>query len=190
MAGYKEYRSVTEFPLHLEKLNREQLEASYQELRDSYRSLVLSRGQLVRRQTEAKNNLTTMDQKLKQLNATFEKVQQEKQQLQRSLTHNLEVRNQLENWGNELAGQVDDLTAQMSATTRLLEEFETAYDEVREESGVLSVWKRFYRLLTAATRLLNTDVSTLMPQKRAEEKPDEWTQETPANVNRSLLDEK
>lgn len=189
MAGYKEYRSVTEFPLHVEKLDREELEVAYQDLRDSYRSLVLSRGQLVRRQTEAKNNLVAIDQKLKQLTATLDKVQQEKLQLQKSLTHSLNVRQQLESWGNELATQVDDLTAQMGATTKLLEEFESVYEEIKEDNGIFSLWSRLQRLLTAANRLLSTDIRTLMPQKRADVPPEAWTKESPADINRALLDE-
>ena len=62
MAGYKEYRSVSEFPLHVEQLDREQLETVYKDIRNSYKSLVTSRGQLVRRQTEAKENLTAISE--------------------------------------------------------------------------------------------------------------------------------
>lgn len=117
MAVYKEYKPVTEFPLHTEKLNREQLETAYKEIRDSYRSLSNSRGQLVRRQREAKDNIVSFNQKLKQLTSTLEEVQQERQKLQRSLTLSLEARQQLENWGNKLAVEVDDLTHQISSTT-------------------------------------------------------------------------
>lgn len=189
MAGYKEYKSVSEFPLHVEQLSREQLETVYQDLRKTYRSLGVSRSQLVRRQTETKNNLTSINQKLTQLTFTLEKVQKEKQQLQQTLTHSLETRQKLENWGDELTVQVDDLTAQMNATTKLLEDLESVYEEVKEENNILSLWTRLRRLLTAANRLLNTDIKTLMPEKQTAEQPEKWTQETPDNINRSLLDE-
>ncbi|MBD2120686.1 hypothetical protein [Trichocoleus sp. FACHB-262] len=189
MANYKEYRSVSEFPLHTAQLNREQIETAYQDIRNSYKSLVASRGQLVRRQTEAKNSLTTINQSLKQLSVTLEKVQKEKQQLQQALTHSLDVRKQLESWGDELTEQVDDLTLQMSATTKLLEDFESIYEEVKEDNGVFSFWQRLNRLLTAAQRLLNTDIKTLTVKKASPEPMEDWTKETPANINRALRED-
>ncbi|PZV19349.1 MAG: hypothetical protein DCF22_00270 [Leptolyngbya sp.] len=191
MAGYKDYRSVTEFPLHTDELKREELETSYKELRDSYRSLTISRGQLVRRQTEAKQNLVSMNQKLQMLGSTLEAVQQEKQRLQNALVHSSEMRSQVENWGNDLAVQVDALTDQMQATTKLLETFESAYEEVKAEGGIFTIWQRFSRLLAAANRLLNTDISSMVPKAHpiGSAKPEEWTDETPANINRSLLDD-
>jgi chromosome segregation ATPase len=189
MTGYKEYRSVTEFPLHVEKLNRDDLEAVYQELRNSYRSLVLSRGQLVRRQTEAKAKLSDINQSFKQLSATFEKVQHEKVQLQKALSHSVEVQKQLEGWGNDLAKQVIDLNRQMDATTQLLGEFEAVYEEVQEDKGILTLFQRLQRLLKAAHKLLNTDIKELVSAKRLSPEKEEWTKETPANINRSLLDE-
>lgn len=189
MANYKEYRSVSEFPLHIDQLSREQLEAAYQDIRDSYKSLVLSRGQLVRRQTEAKNSLTTINQSLKQLTVTLEKVQKEKQQLQQALTHSLDVRKQLESWGNELTTQVDDLTLQMNATTKLLEDFESVYEEVKEENGIFSFWQRLQRLLSAAQKLLSTDIKALTVKKVHPEPADDWTKETPANINRALRED-
>ncbi len=191
MAEYKDYRSVTEFPLHPDELKREELETSYKELRDSYKSLTISRGQLVRRQTEAKQNLVSMNQKLQMLGSTLEAVQQEKQRLQKALVHSSEMRNQVENWGNDLAVQVDALTDQMQATTKLLGTFESAYEEVKAEGGIFTIWQRFTRLLTAANRLLNTDISAMVPKAHpiGSAKPEEWADETPANINRSLLDD-
>ncbi|HEY9624392.1 MAG TPA: hypothetical protein V6C78_28815 [Crinalium sp.] len=189
MAGYKEYKSVTEFPLHTEKLERTELESAYQELRDSYRSLVISRGQLVRRQTEAKGNLVVINQKLKVMTSTLEKVQQEKQQLQQALSHSVTLQKQLENWGNDLTQQVIDLSDQMEVTTQLLGEFEAVYEETKDETGIFSVWQRLQRLLKAAQHLLNADVKTLIPKKQSIQKPDDWTSQSPANINRSLRDE-
>jgi chromosome segregation ATPase len=189
MAGYKDYKSVTEFPLHTEKLERQELETAYQELRDSYRSLVLSRGQLVRRQTEAKGNLTIMNQKLMVLTSTLAKVQHEKQQLQQSLSHSVQLQQQLETWGNDLTQQVIDLSDQMEVTTKLLGEFEAVYEDVKEETGIFSAWNRLQRLIAAARRLLNADIKTLITKKQTVEKRDDWTSQSPANINRSLLDD-
>lgn len=188
MTNFKEYKSVTEFPLHLEKLSREEVESAYQDLRNTYKNLNYSRVQLVRRQTEAKTNIVAMQKNLTQLTVTLENVQKEKQQLQKSLVHSIDVQKQLDKWGNDLAGQVDNLTAQMSATTQLLGEFESAYEDVREEKGVLSLWQRLHRLLTAAQRLLNTDINTLK-SKKIEPVSEEWAKETPSNIGRKLLDD-
>jgi uncharacterized phage infection (PIP) family protein YhgE len=189
MATYKEYRSVTEFPLHTNNLDREELETAYHDLRTTYRSLVISRSQLVRRQTEVKNKLTAINQNLGELTATFEKVQQEKQQLQQALSHSMTARKELERWGNDLSKQVLDLTAQITATTQLLGEFEAVYEEVKEENGIFSIWHRLQRLLKAAHRLLNTDIKALIPTRRTFPESKGWAEETPANINRSLLDE-
>jgi chromosome segregation ATPase len=192
MAGYKDYKSVTEFPLHIENLERDQLEASYKELRESYRSLTISRGQLVRRQTESKENLVQVTRKLKQSEISLETIQQEKQRLQQALRQSISIRNQLESRGNALASELDELTDQLQATARLLDEFEMAYEEVKTEGGVFTIWQRFSRLLGAANRLLNTDLSTLVPKTRNAQATDdeEWAKETPAQINRSLLDDK
>jgi chromosome segregation ATPase len=189
MAGYKEYKSVKEFPLHIEGLNREQLEESYKELRESYRSLTISRGQLVRRQTESKQNLADVSDKLKRSEISLETIQQEKQRLQKALQQSVSIRNQLESKGNSLASEVDELTEQLQATARLLGDFETAYEDVQAKSGVFTIWQRFSKLLAAANRLLNTDIETMLPKPRKTEEPDDWTKETPANINRSLLDD-
>jgi hypothetical protein len=54
MADFKEYRSVTEFPANAENLTQQELIENYEDLRETYKSLTSSRGQLVRRQREAK----------------------------------------------------------------------------------------------------------------------------------------
>jgi chromosome segregation ATPase len=192
MADYKEYKSVTDFPLHTEKLNRDQLEASYKELRESYRSLTISRGQLVRRQTESKQNLVDVTRKLKHSEISLDTIHQEKQRLQKALQQSMSIRNQLESRGNSLASEVDELTESLQATARLLGDFETAYEEVQAESGIFSVWQRLSRLLAAANRLLNTEIGAprSQPQKSAEPDDSDWATETPANINRSLLDDK
>ncbi|HEY9852367.1 MAG TPA: hypothetical protein V6D28_23040 [Leptolyngbyaceae cyanobacterium] len=190
MANYKEYKSVSEFPLHTQKLNREELEAAYQELRNSYRSLTGSRGQLVRRQSEAKANLVSLQQKLKQTTTALEKVNAERENLQKSLSHSVEVQRQLKNWGENLDEQVGDLKDQVNATNQLLEEFEYVYEEVKTDNGLLSIFSRFSLLLKATNRLLNTDVKELISQKKiSQNKTESWTEETPASINRRLLDE-
>lgn len=188
MADFKEYRSVTEFPRHTEKLSREELEAAYQDLRSTYRNLGISRGQLVRRQTEAKERIMGMNRDLQHLKQTLQKVEEEKLRLQDSLVHSVELRKQLQSWGDELATEVDELTAKMAATTRLFEEFEAVYEEVSQDNNVLSFWERLRRLLAAAQRLLSTDLEDLKPKKMITQEKEEWMDGGTRQNNRSLLD--
>jgi chromosome segregation ATPase len=185
---YKEYRSVSEFPLHPQTLDREKLETAYHELRREYRSLSISRGQLVRRQTEAKKDLVTLRQNLQQSRSSLEKLNQEKQELQRLLLDNVEIRKQLEKWGNDLEIQVNNLTHQINATNKLLGEFESVYEEVKGDNDPFRIIHRFQLLIQAAHRLLNTDISTLFPHKLQKIDCEDWTQETPSNIGRKLLD--
>ncbi|MEB3230007.1 MAG: hypothetical protein VKJ64_03285 [Leptolyngbyaceae bacterium] len=185
---YKEYRSASEFPLHTDGLSREEMESAYHDLRNTYKSLVLSRGQLVRRQQEAKSNLQYMSQSLMELTQTLEQMEAEKQRLKSALAHNEGARQQLEQWSNHLRGQVADLTEQMNATTKLIGDFEQAYEEIKNDDGLFSVWRRFQLLLQAANKLLTTDIRSLIPQSAQPPQTEEWLRETPETINRSLLD--
>ena len=188
MADFKEYRSVSEFPLHTADLPREELESAYHDLRGTYKNLNQSRAQLVRRQQETKEKVAAISTSLKHLNQTLAKVQQEKLQLQQALSHSFEQRRQLETWGEELTQEVKDLTEQVDATAQLLGEFEGVYEEVSQSTNVLSLGQRFWRLIQAARRLLTTDISTLKTPPRVIEEPDPITSESPRDINRSLLD--
>ncbi|MFB2833690.1 hypothetical protein [Floridanema evergladense] len=190
MPNYKEYKSVSEFPLHIQNLSREELEKAYQEIRTTYRSLTNSRAQLVRRQSEAKTNLVKLQNNLKQTTTALEKVNAEREKLQKSLAHSVAVQKELKVWGESLNEQVGGLKEQMNATNQLLEEFESVYEEVNKEQGVLSIGRRFYLLLTAAKRLLNTDIQDLIfKNKTASAQEESWAEETPENINRKLLDD-
>lgn len=188
MAGPKEYRSVTEFPLHLEQLEREALEHHYLELRTTYGSLTKSRGQLVRRQTEAKAKVAELQASLKRLNAAIAQAQTEKETLKASLAHNTKLRHQLETWGNSLAEDVDDLNAKMFATAKLLGDFEAVYEDVQANGGILSIGKRFSLLLNAVKRLLNTDIADLITQPQKPAQGSDWADDSPSNINKSLHD--
>lgn len=188
-SGYKAYRSVTEFPLHLDKLDRSGLEEHYLDLRSTYGSLTKSRGQLVRRQTEAKAKVAELQKSLKQLNAAIARAQEEKQTLQASLAHNEKARRQIQNWGNNLAEELDDVNAKMAATTQVLGEFEEVYEQLQGDQGVLSIGKRFALLMRAVRKLLTTDINELIQQQRLEEAgSDRWDDDTAASNNRSLHD--
>lgn len=190
MAKHKEYKSVTEYPLHTENLSREELEAHYQNLRNTYRSLTNSRGQLVRRQNEAKANLITLEQNLKQTRTRLENVNAEREKLQKALAHSVEAQKQLKDWGDSLNQEVKGLQEQLNATTQLIEDFESVYDEVSNDKGPLSAVRRLQLLLKAAHRLLNTDIKDLMLKKVPPQQPESWTEETPGSIGRALLDDK
>lgn len=187
MADFKEYRSVSEFPLHTADLPREELESAYHDLRGTYKNLNQSRAQLVRRQQETKERVTAISTKLNHLHQTLAKVQQEKLQLQQALSHSLEKREQLQAWGNDLDREVNELTQQVNATARLLGEFEDVYEEVSQSTNILSLGQRFWRLIQAARRLLTTDLSDLKPGPHPPE-PDLFSSESPRDINRKLLD--
>jgi chromosome segregation ATPase len=190
MAGYKDYRSVSEFPLTIDQLDRPELEAVYQDLRKEYKSLTTSRGQLVRRNTEMKTNLVAVQQRADKLQAAIARLNAEKQSLQGTLAHSEDVRQYLQKWGDDLAVQVDDLSTQLRVTTNMLEEFETAYEEVQTSTGFLSLGERFFRLLQAAKRLLSLDLRALKQPSTSSSLPpkDDWTEETPDTIGRSLRD--
>ncbi|WP_017660993.1 hypothetical protein [Baaleninema simplex] len=190
LSGYREYPSVRSFPKHTEKLSREELETHYLNLRTEYKSLVLSRGQLVRRQVESKDRLKILNVNLQKTVRALDIVQQERQKLQESLRYNTDKKSDLQEHSHRLEKEVDTLTARLKATTRLIEEFESVYEDVREDSNILSVGNRFIKLLRAAKRLLTTDLREFMPTPLLPEPTEDWTKEDPASLNKSLLDDR
>jgi chromosome segregation ATPase len=181
--GFKEYKSVSEFPLQTQELTREELEQAYQEIRKEYRNLSTSRGQLVRRQTEAKVKVRELKTSLVQVNAALDSLNSDKNKLQQSLSHSVRLGGELQEEKKALSSQVTNLRAQLNATTKLLDDFESVYEEVKDQKGVGG----FFRLLQAAKRLFTTDISELM-MKRAEIVEEDWTKEDQASINRNLLD--
>ena len=185
--GFKEYRSVAEFPLHIQTLNREELEATYQDIRQEYKRLSISRGQLVRRQTEAKTKVKTLRHSLANVSSALDNLNRDKETLQKSLAHSVQLQGSIRTERDQLSSSVRDLKQQLDATTGLLDEFENVYEEVKDSKGIGGFW----RLLQAAKRLLTTDISQLM-MKRAdvvvEDDENDFLKEDQASINRSLLD--
>ncbi|MGB3239240.1 MAG: hypothetical protein WBB29_13155 [Geitlerinemataceae cyanobacterium] len=181
--SFKEYKSVSEFPLHTQDITREELEQAYQEIRKEYRNLSTSRGQLVRRQSEAKVKVRNLKKSLLEINAELESLSSDKNKLQQSLSHSVKLYGELQDERKDLSNTVTNLRSKLNATTQLLDDFESVYDEVKEQKGVAG----FFRLLLAAKRLLTTDISELM-MKRAEIVEEDWTKENSANIGRNLLD--
>ena len=186
--GFKEYRSVSEFPLHIQTLAREELEASYQDIREEYKRLSISRGQLVRRQTEAKAKVKTLRHSLVNVSSALDTLSQDKETLQKTLAHSVQLQGSIRTERDQLSTSVRDLKQQLNATTTLLDEFEDVYEEVKDIRGISGFW----RLLQAAKRLLTTDISQLT-MKRAnvvndDDDDNDFLKEDRASINRSLLD--
>ena len=184
--GFKEYRGVSEFPLHIHSLNRDELEATYQDIRQEYKRLSISRSQLVRRQTEAKTKVRTLKHSLSTVSSALDNLGQDKETLQKTLAHSVNLQNSIRTERDQLSGSVRELKQQLNATTSLLDEFETVYEEVKDVRGIGGFW----RLLQAAKKLLTTDISQLM-MRRAEvvtDEENEFLKEDQASINRSLLD--
>ena len=184
--GFKEYRSVGDFPLHTQTLTRDELEASYQDIRQEYKRLSISRGQLVRRQTEAKTKVKTLKHSLANVSSALDTLSRDKETLQKSLSHSVQLQGSIRTERDHLSSSVRDLKQQLNATTNLLDEFEAVYEEVKDNKGIGGFW----RLLQAAKKLLTTDISQLM-MKRAEvvtDEDDDFLKEDQASINRSLLD--
>ncbi|MEM9806831.1 MAG: hypothetical protein AAF959_16295 [Cyanobacteria bacterium P01_D01_bin.56] len=184
--GFKEYRSVGEFPLHIQTLSRDDLEAAYHDMRQEYKRLSISRGQLVRRQTEAKTKVKTLKHSLAGVSTALDTLDQEKEILQKSLAHSVQLQGAVRAERDQLSSSVRDLKQQLDATANLLDDFESVYEEVKDAKSIGGFW----RLLQAAKRLLTTDISQLM-MKRADvvpEEENEFLKEDQASINRSLLD--
>jgi chromosome segregation ATPase len=182
--GFKEYKSVTGFPLHTEKLTRDELEIIYHEIRKEYRNLATSRSQLARRQAEAKAKVRDLRQSLTNVSNALETISQDKTRLQQSLSHSIQLQNALQDERDGLASKVKTLRSQLNATTELLEDFEKVYDEVKDDRGI----NGFLRLLQAARRLLTTDINSLL-MKRADADQDVFGKDDQETRNRNLLDD-
>lgn len=181
--SFKEYRSVSEFPLHTQNLTRDELEQVYQTIRQEYKNLSTSRGQLVRRQTEAKAKVRELKSSLVAVMTELDSTSSAKDSLQKSLAHSIKLQGELQEEKVDLSSKVTHLRDKLNATTKLLDDFESVYEEVKEQKGVGG----FLRLLQAAKRLLTTDISELM-MKRAEIVEENWTKDDPASIGRNLLD--
>ena len=189
-SGYKDYKSVNQFPLHIQSLKRDELEAKYQELRQNYKGLSLSRSQLVRgRKEEREKNLKLKDNLNKSLKV-IDQYKLEKQKLRQALSHSVETNTRLQQEGDELTNQVDKLTIELQATNKLIAEFESVYDDIDKNKKVMSGLDRFRAIMKAANRLLNTDIKDLMPMKPAEQNSETWEETSTANINRQLLESK
>ncbi|NET28365.1 hypothetical protein [Okeania sp. SIO1I7] len=189
-SGYKNYKSVNQFPLHIQKLKRNELEAQYQELRQNYKSLLLSRSQLVRGRKEEREKFLKLKDNLNKSLKVIEQYKLEKQKLRQALSHSVETNTRLQQKGDELTNQVDNLTIQLQATKKLITDFESVYENIEKNKNVMSGLDHFRAIMKAANRLLNTDIKDLIPMKSAQPNLVSWEEESTANIGRQLLENK
>jgi chromosome segregation ATPase len=185
-SGFKEYKNVQEFPLRVDQLSRDEIVALYSEMRQEYKKLSISRGQLVRRRIEGKQNVLDLKRTLALVSSDVEAIEQERDKFQRSLQHSINVQGKMQTERDALSEHIQSLRQKLNATQSLISDFEVVYESVVTEERSLS---GFFRLLQAAKRLLTTDLKELT-MKRAEPEPiEEFLREDPASINRRLLDD-
>lgn len=177
---------MQEFPLRVDQLSRDEIVALYSEMRQEYKKLSISRGQLVRRRIEGKQNVLDLKRTLALVSSDVEAIEQERDKFQRSLQHSINVQGKMQTERDALSEHIQSLRQKLNATQSLISDFEVVYESVVTEERSLS---GFFRLLQAAKRLLTTDLKELT-MKRAEPEPiEEFLREDPASINRRLLDD-
>lgn len=192
-------RSATEFPKSIEHLPTPDANLLYQEMRDCLIFTNRSRAQLVRRNTEHKQNSLRLKADVERLNAFVQKLAVEKEQLTVS---NQQVVSELEREIGVLSQHLDQLS----------EVFDDVADVDSPEQAkwsYLSFPSRFYKFIRAVRAIVtawrtdddlsSTALSSPQPEslpaaseenvdkeKDAREHP--WMYDDPASNGRSLLD--
>lgn len=150
----------------------------------------MSRSQLVRGRKEEREKFLKLKDNLNKSFKVIEQYKLEKQKLKQALSHSVQTNTRLQQEGDELTNQVDNLTIQLQATNELIGEFESVYESIEKNKNVMSGLERFRAIMKAANKLLNTDIKDLIPMKSAEPNPVSWEEESIININRQLLENK
>ncbi len=177
---------MQEFPLHIDQLSQDEIAALYSEMRQEYKKLSISRGQLVRRRIEGKQKVSDLKRTIASVSSEVEALERDRNKFQRSLQHSINVQGKMQGERDVLSQHVQSLRQKLNATNVLISDFEAVYESVLTEERSFS---GFFRLLKAAKRLLTTDLKELT-MKRAEPEPiEEFKREDQASINRRLLDD-
>ncbi|MEB3278247.1 MAG: hypothetical protein VKK42_04910 [Lyngbya sp.] len=197
MAEFKEYRSVTEFPAQVENLTYEELIANYYDLRNTYRSLTGSRGQLVRRQREAKEKIVILNQDIREKIQQLETLEQEKQEIERILERrNFELqqkdiqKQELQQELNTITAEITDLKEERQAITKMIHNLKNSYDEVQGTNGIMGTFERLQNIMRAVKIFFTTDIGELIKQQKAEINSNPDNQENSRTNGKNLLDKK
>lgn len=211
MSDFKEYRSVSEFPADAEKLTQQELLTFYQDLRGTYKSLTQSRGQLVRRQREAKGKIQILNQDIQEkeqkltalsqqldttilsLNQKSEDLNQKQQELQ-VISDALEKSDlklqRTEQDRKKILTEINQLQAERQAISAMIADLNSTYQAVKKQEGFIGTVYRLNDIMRAVFKLLNTDIGELIKQQKRQIEQDQSLKENPRNLGRNLLDDK
>ncbi|WP_448562425.1 hypothetical protein [Trichothermofontia sp.] len=169
-ATLREYPPTTNFPTQLAQLERQELERVYLELRQNYKGLSISRGQLIGKVQTLRQQLEAQERQLAHVMQTLAAVAQEKQ---------------------ELYAVLDELEAVNRKQKALIAEVKDEFEAVKADKS-LGVLERLNRIMRAVYQLLYQDLNAVINRKAKtdEDDPDQWAKQDPASVNRSLLDDR
>ncbi len=197
MPEFKEYRSVSEFPAKAENLSYEELIANYYDLRDTYISLTRSRGQLVRRQTEAKQKIVVLNQEIQETTQQLEILEKEKQAVEGILERrNFELqqkdiqKQELQQELNTITTDIISLKEERQAITNMIHNLKNTYDEVQGTNGILGTLERLQKIMRSVRVFFTTDISELIRQQNSEINSNPENQENPRTIGQDLLDNK
>ncbi|WP_413166375.1 hypothetical protein ACL6C3_06635 [Capilliphycus salinus ALCB114379] len=197
MSDFKEYRSVTEFPAKVENLTYEELIANYYDLRNTYRSLTGSRGQLVRRQREAKEKIVILNQEIQEKIQQLETLDREKQEIERILERrNFELqqkdiqKQELQQELNTITAEITDLKEERQAITKMIHNLKNSYDEVQGTNGIMGTFERLQNIMRAVKIFFTTDIGELIKQQKSEINSNPDNQENYRTNGKNLLDKK
>ena len=154
MSNFKEYRSVKDFPdnAKAEKLTKQKLLTCYQDLRGTYKSLTQSRGQLVRRQEEAKGKIQILNQGIQEKEQNIQEqdktiqqqeqniqeqdktIQQQEQNIQEQEQKLTKVSQQLDTAILSLNQKSEDLNQKQQELQMIQQEFKTISDALEKSN--------------------------------------------------------
>lgn len=197
MSDFKEYRSVTEFPAKAETLSHEELIEHYYDLRTTYKSLTGSRGQLVRRQREAKEKIVILNQDIQEKIQQLETLEREKQEIEKILERRSFELQQKDIQKQEIQQELNTITTEIislkderQAITEMILNLKSSYDQVQGTNGILGTLERLHTIMRAVKIFFTTDISELIKIRNSEIKSNPNNQENSRNIGKNLLDNK
>jgi len=197
VSDFKEYRSVSEFPAKAENLTHEELIANYYDLRNTYRSLTGSRGQLVRRQREAKEKIVILNQDIREKIQQLETLEREKQEIERILERrSFELqqkdiqKQELQQELNTITTEIISLKEERQVITNMILNLKNTYDDVQGTNGILGTLERLQAIMRSVKFFLTTDIGELIKQQKSEINSNPDSKENSRTLGKNLLDNK
>jgi hypothetical protein len=186
------FRSATEFPKTIERLNPPEAEQLYIEMRDCLIFTNRSRAQLVRRNEEHKQSTLQLKSDVEQLQHLIQRLNLEKQQ---SVANNQQTVSEL----------TDQITSMASHLDQLTEAFDAIAD-IENPTGFIAQPSRFFRFIRALKAIVlfwregqdDQSSSSALPGSGplpsgygtdADRRSNPQMYQDQASINRSLLDD-